>query len=133
MAELQFTITQSQYESLVALAREGAKLSDGTTDTDKLRRIDEFLRMIERQNGVTRDIVWVQWQEADAPLPAGTQFPDRWPPEMRRKVELVTRRVARADIDAVLSAHAKNPLSVLCTKDPAGVLGYTPIDQFFVV
>ena len=62
----------------------------------------------------------------------GTHFPDTWPPELRQKIELVTRPVARADVDALLSAMARKPLNVLCTKDPAGVLGYTPIDTFFI-
>jgi len=121
-----FTLTQEQYEALVAMAR--AAVLD---KPDRLRAVDAFLRAIEKANGVTRSIVWVQWQEQDAPLPPGTLFPQKWPPEMRQKIELVSRPVARADVDALLLAKARNPTSVLVTRDPAGVLGYTSLDNFF--
>ncbi len=127
-----FELDQQQYEALIALAAEGTKLADGTVDVEKARQLDEFLHSIEKANGVTRSLVWVQWQEAGAPLPPGTHFPDKWPPELRKKIELITRPVARADVEALLSAQARSPMNVLCTKDPAGVLGYTPIDTFFV-
>jgi len=127
-----FELDQQQYEALIALAAEGTKLSDGTVDTEKARRLDEFLRSIEKANGVTRSLVWVQWQETDSPLPPGTHFPDVWPPNLRKKIELITRPVARADVDALLKTQARSPVNVLCTKDPAGVLGYTPLDTFFV-
>ena len=127
-----FTLTQEEYEALIALAFESVKDAEGNVvNVEKARKLDEFLKLIENKNGITRSIVWVQWQEADSPLPSGTSFPDKWPPDMRRKIELVTRPVARADVDAVLAAHASEPFTVLVTKDPAGVLGYVPIDDFF--
>lgn len=130
---LQFTLTQEQYEALIKLANDGTLLPDGSVDVEKSRRLDEFLRSIELANNVKRSIVWVQWQEQDAPLPPGTDFPDKWPPELRQKIELITRPVARADVDALLRAKARRPITILCSRDPAGVLGYTPIDSFFVV
>lgn len=129
---LTFTLDQQQYESLVALASAGTKLSSGLPDPEKARQLDTFLRLIEKQNGVTRSIVWVQWQELDSPLPPGVRFPDTWPPELRRKIELVTRPVARADVDQLLAKVARNPQTVLCSRDPAGILGYTPLASFFV-
>jgi len=126
-----FTLDQSQYEALIALAQEGTKLSDGSVDPEKSRQLNTFLKLIEKANGVTRSIVWVQWQELDSPLPPGTNFPDKWPPELRRKIELVTRPVARVDVDALLVAYARNPETVLCSRDPAGILGYTPLESFF--
>lgn len=122
-----FTLTQEQYESLISLARQGVE-----GDVEKERQLDEWLRVIEKANGITRSIVWVQWQEADSPLPAGTRFPETWPPELRRKIELVSRPVARADVDAVITQHAKSPVNILVTRDPAGVLGYQTLDQFFI-
>jgi len=124
---LTFTLTQEQYEALISLARAGT-----VGVPNKARELDDFLKVIEKANGVTRSIVWVQWQEQDAPLPPGTSFPEQWPPEMRKKIELVTRAVSRSDADAVLEKYAKSPIVVLATKDPAGVLGYIPIDDFFV-
>jgi hypothetical protein len=124
---MNFTLNQEQYESLVALSRRGVPASD----VDAKRRLEEWLKTIERQNGVTRDLVVVLWQEMDTPLRSGTFFPTKWPPELKHTIELVTRPVARADVDAVLAAHAKNPTSVMCTRDPEGILGLTPIDAFF--
>jgi hypothetical protein len=129
---LSFTLDQQSYEALIALAADGTKLPDGTVDTEKARRLDEFLRSIEKKAGITRSVVWVQWQEQDSPLPPGTKFPDKWPPELRKKIELISRAVARADVDKLLQINARQPTNVLCTKDPAGVLGYTPVDDFFV-
>jgi len=125
---MQFTLTQEQYEALVVFAREGATQKG----EERVRALEEWLRLIEKQNNVTRSFVLVQWQELSQPLPAGTFFPTKWPPELRRSIELVTRPVARADVDKVLAAYATSPTEVLCTRDPAGVLGWTPIDQFFV-
>jgi hypothetical protein len=124
-----FQLSQEEYESLIALARQGAQLSGNQS---RVRQLEEWLKLIEKQNGVSRSVVTVLWQELDEPLPPGTFFPTTWPPTLKRTVELIGRLVSRADIDAVLSAHAKNPTSVMCTKDPNGVVGLTPIDQFFV-
>lgn len=122
-----FTLTQEQYEALIALARRGA-----TTD-EQLRSLGVFLQTIERANGVTRSFVLVQWQEMDAPLPAGTTFPEVWPPDMRWPIELISRPVARADVDAVLRVRAINPTGVMCTRDPAGIVGWIPVEDFFDV
>jgi hypothetical protein len=120
------TLSLQEYESFVSLARAGV------TDGEQQRRIDEFLKVIERQNGITRDAVWVQWQEMDSELPAGTRFPETWPPELRRHIELMTRRVAKADVDAVIAQYARAPVNVLVTRDPGARYGWTPIADFFV-
>lgn len=125
---MNFTLTQEQYEALINLARLGTM-----SDPENTRKLEAWLRLIEKDNGVVRDLVVVLWQELDAPLPPGTFFPTKWPPELKKTIELTTRRVARADVDAVLEAHAKKPTSVMCTKDPAGILGLKPIDDFFIL
>lgn len=123
-----FELTQEEYEALVALAREGAKARNNPV---AVRRLEDWLRLVEKHNGITRDIVVVKWQELDAPLPPGTFFPTVWPPELTRSIEFVTRPVAKADVEKMLEAHAKNPTQVMCTHDPAGIYGLTPLDQFF--
>lgn len=126
---MNFQLSQEEYEALIDLARKGAQASE---DPNKSRQLEAWLRLIEKNNGVKRDLVVVLWQELDAPLQPGVFFPTHWPPTLKRTVELTTRPVARADIDKVLDVHAKNPTSVMCTRDPEGVLGLTPIDQFFL-
>jgi len=126
-----FTLTQEQYEALVALAREGLIRSDGTIFEERAVRLDEWLRLIENSNDIQRDFVWVQWQELDEPLPQGTQFPENWPPDKRRSIEFVSRRVAKVDVNIMLDEHARKPLNVLCTRDPGAMRGWTPLDDFF--
>jgi len=122
-----FTLNQEQYESLIAMARIGAG-----GDQRKLTELEAWLRLIEEQNGVTRDFVLVQWQELGQSLQAGQSFPANYPEELRRSIELVTRAVAKVDVDAVIDQYANDPTNVLVTRDPAGLVGWTPVDDFFV-
>lgn len=123
---MNFTLTQEQYEALIAKARQGA-------ETDQKRReLEAFLKTIEEANGVTRDFVLVIWQELDQPLPPGTFFPTNWPPTLKRGIEFVSRLVAKSDVERMLAVHAAKPTSVMCTRDPAGIVGIKPIDDFFV-
>ena len=124
----QFILEQEEYEALISLGREGAAIKG----PNHVRSFEEFLLLIERKNNITRSIVWVQWQELDTPLPPNTDFPDTWPPEQRKKIELITRPVARVDVDQVVAQFARQPENILVTKDPAGIIGYTPIDDFFI-
>lgn len=121
-----FTLSQEQYEALIFLARRGAE-----GNAQQLTQLDLFLRDIEKSNGVTRYFLWVQWQELSAPLPPGTNFPEKWPKELRKAIELIGRPIARADVDQVLDRYASEPMTVLVTKDPAALVGWTPIDDFF--
>lgn len=124
---MNFTLDQQQYEALIALARAGT-----SGDLEKSRRLDEFLRSIEAANGITRSLLWVRWQEMDQPLPASTRFPEVWPPEREHLIELIGRRVAKADVDAVLAARATKPVNVLVTPDPGARVGWTEVDNYFV-
>ncbi len=124
-------LTQSEYETLIAFARKGTLEADGTINQDRAQGLESWLRGIEQKNGITRNFVLVQWQEQDAPLPPGVNFPTKWPPEMRTSISLISRAIARADVDAVLKAKAKKPTSVLVTRDPAGQVGWTALDEFF--
>jgi hypothetical protein len=131
MSQATFTLTQEEYEALVALARQGLTNDDGELDANRARVLDDFLKNLESRNGFTRDAVWVQWQELDEPLPAGTKFPEKWPPDKRAYVEMVTRSVTQADVERTLDAQAKNPTSVMVTRDPGATVGWVPIDDFF--
>lgn len=114
-----------QYEALIALARTGANTPS------RIVELDQWLRLIETQNGIIRDFVLVQWQELSGQLPPSTRFPTSWPPQLRHSIELLTRPICRADVDAVLAKYASEPLSVLVTRDPAGIVGWTAVDDFF--
>jgi len=124
---MNFQLDQQQYEALIALAREGT-----TNSPDKARELEEFLKSIEAANGVTRSILWVRWQEMDQPLPPATRFPDSWPPQMEYLIELVTRRVALSDVEAVLAARASKPVNVVVTPDPGRRVGWTAVSDYFI-
>jgi len=121
-----FTLTQEQYQALASLARAGAD------SIEKLRTIESFLKAIEVANGITRYSLWVQWQEMDQPLPPSANFPAVWPPSQRFYVENLTRPIAKADVQRVLDSTASKPTNVVVTPDPGGLVGWTPIDSFFV-
>lgn len=119
-------LTLEEYESLVALSRKAFQGNAG-----QVAELEQWLREIEKKNGIYRDFVLVQWQELSAPLPPGTKFPDIWPPKLRKAIELVTRRIARVDVDEVLRRYASEPHTVLVTRDPNGLVGWTKLDDFF--
>lgn len=119
-------LDQQNYEALIALARKGAE------SPDEQRRLDTFLRSLEKANGVIRHGLWVQWQEQDQPLPPTARFPEKWPPEMRFLIELISRPIARLDVEAVLKQKARKPVTVLVTKDPGATVGWSTLDQFFI-
>lgn len=119
-------LNQQDYEALIALARKGA------ATPDEVRRLDTFLRSIEKANGVNRYGLWVQWQEQDQPLPPTTRFPETWPPDLRFYVELISRPIARVDVEAVLKQKARKPANVLVTKDPGALVGWSELDSFFI-
>lgn len=123
---MSLTLSQEEYESLSTLARAGA------TTTEAQRQLHVWLTLIEQRNNVTRYGLWVQWQEADSPMPPNTNFPEQWPPEMRYFIQLFSRPINRADVDAVLAKKARRAVTVLVTPDPAGILGWSTPDEYFV-
>lgn len=125
------SLQQDEYESLVELARQGTLNDDGSVQQEKALALNTWLVSIETNNGITRYAVWVQWQEAGAPLPAGTNFPEVWPPQLRQYLALTSRPIAKADVLNMLASKAREPVSVLVTKDPAATAGWTELDVFF--
>lgn len=119
------TITQQEYQALISFAKKGA------STTEEARNLDAFLRSIEKNNGITRYSLWVQWQEAGVQVPITVTFPTSWPPDKRHYIELLTRPIAKADVTAVLSKKAVQPMNVMVTPDPAAIVGWTLIDDFF--
>lgn len=122
---MDLTVTQEEYESLVTLARAGA------TTADKQRQLDAWLKLIEKKNDITRHQLWVQWQEADSPLPPQVSFPEVWPPEMRALIQQFSRPISKADVNALLEKKARKPVTVLVTSDPGATLGWTALDAYF--
>lgn len=119
-------LNQEQYEALVALARKGAE------NETEARLLESFLVDLETSAGITRHTLWVQWQELYQPLPPRTDFPKVYPPELRHRINLISRPIARADVDAVIKEKAKQPFNVLVTPDPAAVVGWTKVDDYFI-
>lgn len=125
------SLAQEEYEALVELARQGTLNIDGQVDAEKARRLNSYLVMLEKKSGITRYGVWVQWQEVDAPLPPGTNFPKQWPPELRAFLALTSRPIAKSDVLTMLKNRSRNPMSILITRDPGATVGWTELDIFF--
>lgn len=130
---MNITLNEEQYSALVQLAREGARAAsdDPRVAQDRIMRLEDFFRSIEKSNGVTRYLLWVQWQETDNPLPPTVRFPESWPPTQRQLIERLDRPIAKVDVDNLLAANAKKPVTVLVTVDPAGLVGWTEYDVYF--
>ncbi len=120
-----FTLTTEEYEALVFFARKGA------TEVQTSRNLDNFLKSIEKKNGITRHGLWIQWQEAGKQVPTTAKFPEAWPPELRYYLELLSRPIAKADVMTAVGKKARKPLNIMVTPDPAGVIGWTLIDAYF--
>ncbi len=153
----EITLSLQEYESLIYLAREGARLvgfmkaaatdprlkyyvsaakSYVGTDANEARRLEAFLKSIEKSNDIKRYYLAVRWQELDEPLPpmvagASTRFPENWPPTLEGAIELMTRPITRSDVDALLQARAKNPTNVMVTVDPGNIVGWYPVEDYF--
>jgi hypothetical protein len=121
---MEINLSLQEYEALLYLARVGAT-------ADGRRRVDAFAADIEKRNGVKRYFLWVQWQETNYPLPPTTDFPNKWPPELRTSLERTDRPICLTDIEAVLAVKARKPINVLVTRDPGAELGWTKINDFF--
>lgn len=119
-------LTLEQYEALIALARRGA------TTNDDQHHLNTFLKSIEQSNGIVRYSLWIQWQEMSQPLPPSTKFPSVWPPNMRFFLENITRPIAKTDVLTVVANKANKPTNILVTPDPTGLVGWTPVDLYFV-
>jgi hypothetical protein len=127
-----FTLSQEEYEALIALARRGTRSHDGRTDQLAALQLDSFLKQIEKENGITRYALWIQWQDPTAPLPPGTNFPETWPPNLRYYLEFISRPIAESDVLAVVNPRTPNAMNIMVTPDPAALLGWTPIADFFL-
>ena len=119
-------LTEEQYTALITLARQGV------ASPDQARNLEVFLQNIDKSNNITRYTLLVQWQELDSPVPPGARFPDKWPPEQRALIERTDRAIAKADVLTVVKKNSRNAHEILVTRDVAGLVGWTKIDDFFI-
>lgn len=119
------SMNDEEYAALASMAKAS------TTDIEQLRRIDDFLRAIEVRNKIERHFLWVQWQRAGKPLPVGTRFPEKWPPELRTQLVRFDRAWMKKEVIDHVMRRDNTPINVLCTRDPGGQVGWAPIDIFF--
>lgn len=127
-----FQLSQEAYEALIALAQRGTVDPDGSTNQERALTLEAFLRDIEKTNGVIRHTLRVRWQDPTAPLPPGVRFPKTWPPELEYTLQFVSRAITKADVLKVVGDRTKNAVNVMVTPDPAGLLGWSKLDDYFV-
>lgn len=126
-----FTLTQEQYEALVAFAQKGTYEHDRQVNQEKALALQAFLADIEQANGIQRSSLWIQWQDPAQPLPPGTNFPKTWPPELRFFLQFVSRPICQADVLQVVAQRAPKAVNIMVTPDPAALLGWTPVATYF--
>lgn len=127
-------LSQEAYEALIKLAADGTRIPDPCSriDQEKALALDAFLRDIEKSNGIVRSLLNIQWQDANTKLVPTARFPEVWPPELRYRLELISRRITQDDVLAVIRQRTKNPVNILVTPDPAGLVGWTTLSQYFI-
>ena len=107
--------------ALINAAQAAADAGASTLDVLSLRNT------IDQANGITRYFLKVRWVNAgDEQRP---QLGQEWPPTLEHDIEL-ERPIAREDVDQVLADQAKNPVTVLVTRDRNGVVGLTALDSY---
>jgi len=121
---MNITLTQSEYEGLIALAR--------MAPVDQLA-LNMMLEEIEKTNGIKRYLLWVQWQDAAGVVPIGMSFPETWPAELRAKIEQVDVPINRQQVEDMVALRANKPIGILVTPDPNATLGWSTLDQWFAV
>jgi hypothetical protein len=127
------TLTQEQYEALISLAQRGTRRHDGRVDQQQALVLDAALKDIETSNGIVRYQLWIRWQDPTAPLPPGqTNFPKSWPPNLEYFLQFISRPIAKTDVQGIVAQKTPNAVNIMVTPDPAALLGWTPIDTYFV-
>lgn len=114
------TLTRSQYESLLA-AIDG----DEQVDTAAIRAA------IDSANGIQRFLLRIRWLETggSTAVPFSIREGGDWPPQQTFELRQ-DRAIAREDVDDVVRTQATNPVDVQVTPDPAGVVGWTGVDDY---
>jgi hypothetical protein len=112
------TMSRAQYDALLALAA-----TANATATADLRRT------IDAANGITRYVLTIRWQDVGGTQPTRIELGKGWPPEQTYVLEL-ERKITREDVDAVLEHNATNPVSVMVTADPYGVIGWYLLEDY---
>lgn len=127
-----FSLSQEQYEALLALAQRGTLNPDGTVNQQQAIVLDAFLVDIEKANGITRYSLWVRWQDPNAPLPPGTNFPSVWPPYLQTFIQFISRPISKTDVMDFVKQKAPKAVNIMVTPDPAGLLGWSKVEEYFV-
>jgi hypothetical protein len=126
------TLSLEEYEAFIALATQSTVNADGSIDQQKVNVLSAFLKKVEQENNITRSSLWIRWQDPTAPLPLGVRFPETWPPNLQRFLQLLTRPIAKTDVMTIVTAQTPNAINIMVTPDPAGLVGWTQLSAFFV-
>lgn len=126
------SLSLEQYEALIALARRSTVNADGSIDQQQAMVLTAFLNQIEKDNDITRYTLVIRWQDPTAPLPAGVRFPETWPPSLQYFLQLLSRPITKGDVLTVVEARTPSATNIMVTRDPAGLVGWTKLDDYFI-
>jgi len=127
------TLTQQNYEALIALAQRSTVQPDGSIDQTKAQELQGYLREIEKANGITRYSLWIRWQDPSTPLPPGwkANFPKTWPPNLQFFLQLISRPLCKNDVLTVVNARTPKAVNIMVTSDLVALVGWTQLDVYF--
>lgn len=125
MATSDVLLTQDQFTTLVSLARRNIASSDD------LRKLNVFIDSILKKNNIKHFLLWVRWKNAGELLPVTLNFPKVYPPTLEFCLESFERPISRSDVQEMLDKQGKTTIEVIVTTDPAKLVGWTRIDDYF--
>lgn len=111
-------MTRAQYDALLSAAQIG-----------NLAAATILQRDIDKANSITRYILNVRWQDIGGQPPPRIELGKGWPVEMTYKI-VMERPISRADVDIVLQTNTSNPVSVMVTPDPNGIVGWHNLEDY---
>ncbi len=114
------SMTNDQYSALLDFAFQ--RRTNSAELTELQRRIDDA-------NGVVRFFLYVRWMERGGSPPSRIEIGRGWPPTQQFKLRL-DRPITPEDVQRVLDTQARSPAYVTVTKDEAGIVGWTELEQW---
>lgn len=91
----------------------------------------DLQRKLDQANGVKRYALLIRWMESGGQPPTRIEIQNgtNWPPTQQFTLKM-DRAISRADVDDVLRTQATRPSYVTVTSDPAGVVGWTELEEW---
>jgi hypothetical protein len=112
------SMSRANYETLLTAALAGNAAAANEVST-----------VVDRENSIRRYVLHVRWINVGGQGPSRVELGRGWPPESTYVIRAESP-ISRLQVDEVLAQNATNPISVMVTRDPNGVVGWTEVDVY---